>query len=124
MTHSNDLLPTLCSAAGVALPGDDQFDGIDLLPLLTGQTESPGLFETMELLGKPRAMGRLGDAMRVLGEPGKKKMKKWEKRRAEQKKLAAAQAEAKCHKCASDKDLVEVEVEGKRQFFCAECRPK
>lgn len=38
--HSNDLLPTLCSAAGASLPKDDTFDGINLLPLLTGQSDS------------------------------------------------------------------------------------
>ncbi|MCL4105627.1 UNVERIFIED_CONTAM: hypothetical protein GTU68_023694 [Idotea baltica] len=38
--HSNDLLPTVCSAAGVTLPKDDQFDGVNLLPLLTGEADS------------------------------------------------------------------------------------
>ena len=37
LCHSNDWLPTLCSAAGVPLPTDDAFDGIDLLPHLTGK---------------------------------------------------------------------------------------
>ncbi len=40
LCHSNDLLPTLCAAAGVTLPEDDSFDGIDLLPLLTGKVDS------------------------------------------------------------------------------------
>lgn len=37
--HSTDLLPTLCSVAGVPLPNNDTFDGLDLLPLLTGKKE-------------------------------------------------------------------------------------
>ncbi|RMG18298.1 MAG: glutamate--tRNA ligase [Planctomycetota bacterium] len=57
--------------------------------VMTGRTESPGLFETMELIGKPRGMGRLGDAMRLLGEPGKKKLKKWEKAREARRRSAA-----------------------------------
>lgn len=40
LCHSNDLLPTLCAASGVALPQDDSFDGINLLPLLTGQVDT------------------------------------------------------------------------------------
>ncbi len=36
LCHSNDILPTICAAAGVPLPGDDKFDGVDLLPFLTG----------------------------------------------------------------------------------------
>lgn len=40
LTHSNDLLPTLCSVAGVDLPADDKFDGVNLLPHLTGSTET------------------------------------------------------------------------------------
>lgn len=40
LTHSNDLLPTVCSAAGIPIPDDDTFDGTNLLPLLTGQAES------------------------------------------------------------------------------------
>ena len=38
--HSNDLLPTLCRAAGIPLPSDLKLDGLDLLPLLTGQVPS------------------------------------------------------------------------------------
>lgn len=40
LTHSNDLLPTLCSAAGVELPTGETFDGANLLPLLKGETDS------------------------------------------------------------------------------------
>lgn len=40
LCHSNDLSPTLCAAAGVRLPRDDSFDGINLLPLLTGKTDT------------------------------------------------------------------------------------
>lgn len=39
MSRSSDQLPTVCAAAGIALPKNDTFDGINLLPLLTGQTE-------------------------------------------------------------------------------------
>lgn len=38
--HTTDLLPTICSAAGVSLPNDDKFDGLNLLPHLTGQVNS------------------------------------------------------------------------------------
>ncbi|VGO16352.1 Arylsulfatase [Pontiella desulfatans] len=34
--HSNDILPTLCAAAGIVLPADENFDGQNLLPLLEG----------------------------------------------------------------------------------------
>jgi N-acetylgalactosamine-6-sulfatase len=30
--HTNDVLPTLCAAAGVAVPADAKVDGVDLLP--------------------------------------------------------------------------------------------
>lgn len=39
LCHSNDLLPTICSGAGVPLPEDDTFDGTDILPLLTGKSD-------------------------------------------------------------------------------------
>jgi len=32
--HTNDILPTICSAVGVPLPQDHTFDGVDLLPHL------------------------------------------------------------------------------------------
>jgi len=38
--HSNDLLPTVCNAAGVPLPDNHKFDGIDILPLLTDKIQS------------------------------------------------------------------------------------
>ena len=41
LCHSNDLLPTLCAAAGVTLPQSETFDGINLLPLLTGESDPP-----------------------------------------------------------------------------------
>ena len=50
---------------------------------MTGKTETPPLFESMEVLGKARCMGRLTDAMRVLGTPGKKALKRWEKERGQ-----------------------------------------
>ncbi|MDF1739076.1 MAG: sulfatase-like hydrolase/transferase [Verrucomicrobiales bacterium] len=37
LTHSTDLLPTLCAAAGVVPPEDDTFDGKNILPILTGK---------------------------------------------------------------------------------------
>jgi arylsulfatase A-like enzyme len=36
LCHSADLLPTLCAASGVPLPSE-RFDGINLLPVLTGE---------------------------------------------------------------------------------------
>ncbi len=33
--HTNDLLPTFCAAAGVPLPADADFDGLNLLPHMT-----------------------------------------------------------------------------------------
>ena len=38
--HSNDLLSTICSAAGVPVPESCHTDGIDLLPLLTDQDQT------------------------------------------------------------------------------------
>jgi arylsulfatase A-like enzyme len=38
---SLDLLPTALAAAGVVPPGDPGFDGVNLLPLLTGRTSRP-----------------------------------------------------------------------------------
>ncbi len=38
--HTNDLLPTLCRLADVDLPENESFDGVDLLPLLKGETDS------------------------------------------------------------------------------------
>jgi arylsulfatase A len=40
LSHSTDLLPTVCSTVRIPLPKDDAFDGIDLLPLLIGQVDS------------------------------------------------------------------------------------
>jgi N-acetylgalactosamine-6-sulfatase len=36
--HTNDVLPTLCAAAGVAVPASAKVDGVDLLPHMTGRT--------------------------------------------------------------------------------------
>lgn len=40
LAHTNDLLPTLCAAAGANLPENAAIDGIDILPLLTGKASS------------------------------------------------------------------------------------
>ncbi len=39
--HSTDLLPTICAAAGVSLPADDCFDGVNILPFLIDETKYP-----------------------------------------------------------------------------------
>jgi len=54
--------------------------------VVTGKAETPPLFDTMEVLGRSRCLGRLTDAMRVIGEPSKKARARWEKERA--RKLA------------------------------------
>jgi arylsulfatase A-like enzyme len=36
-----DLLPTALAAAGAAVPAEAKFDGVDLLPFLTGRTDKP-----------------------------------------------------------------------------------
>jgi N-acetylgalactosamine-6-sulfatase len=36
--HSNDILPTICAAAGIVPPVDGGFDGTNILPLLEGGT--------------------------------------------------------------------------------------
>ncbi len=41
LCHSNDLLPTICSAAGISLPKDDSFDGVNLLPFLFNKKQYP-----------------------------------------------------------------------------------
>jgi arylsulfatase A-like enzyme len=38
---SLDIVSTAASAAGVSLPGDREYDGLDVLPFLTGQQNSP-----------------------------------------------------------------------------------
>lgn len=48
---------------------------------LTGRQQTPGLWESMEILRKSRCLGRIGDALRAIGEPGKKAKKRWEKAR-------------------------------------------
>ena len=50
--HSNDLLPTICAAARVPVPEDAKIDGIDLLPILTGEehnTERGAVFWQLDL---------------------------------------------------------------------------
>jgi N-acetylgalactosamine-6-sulfatase len=49
--HTNDILPTFCAAAGVPLPGDVAFDGVDLSPTFRGDPLPPRgpLFWQMEL---------------------------------------------------------------------------
>ena len=48
---------------------------------VTGKGETPPLFESMEQLGKPRCLGRISDALKVIGSPSKKAIKRWEKER-------------------------------------------
>lgn len=52
-----------------------------------GRAESPPLFESMEVLGRARSLGRMGAALRALPEPGK------DAREARQKARAAAEVE-------------------------------
>ena len=50
---SVDLFPTFCAAAGVPMPAGEKFDGINLLPLLAGQTamlERSTLFWQLNLM--------------------------------------------------------------------------
>jgi N-acetylgalactosamine-6-sulfatase len=42
LCHTNDILPTFCAAAGVALPTDVTFDGVNILPHLTEGTPVAG----------------------------------------------------------------------------------
>ncbi|QDU64496.1 Arylsulfatase [Planctomycetes bacterium Pan216] len=35
LAHATDILPTMCAAAGVALPKNVHFDGVNLLPMMT-----------------------------------------------------------------------------------------
>jgi glutamyl-tRNA synthetase len=57
---------------------------------MTGKTATPPLFESMEILGKSRSLGRLGDALRAVveahGEPTKKQKEKHEKKKKEREK--------------------------------------
>lgn len=58
---------------------------------MTGKTATPPLFESMEVLGRPRALGRLGDALRAIaatyGEPSKKAKERREKKKKEEEKM-------------------------------------
>ncbi len=44
---SRDILPTFLAAAGVAAPADTAFDGVDLLPFLTGKKKGQAPHETL-----------------------------------------------------------------------------
>ncbi|MEZ6187194.1 MAG: glutamate--tRNA ligase [Planctomycetota bacterium] len=59
---------------------------------ISGRKETPGLFECLEALGKSRVLGRLGDALRVLPAPGKKRLKKLEKARDQRLAVGGAGA--------------------------------
>ncbi|MCW8141768.1 MAG: glutamate--tRNA ligase [Planctomycetota bacterium] len=80
----------------LATPRETGWKSRDLFALLraavTGKTATPPLFESMEVLGKPRCLGRLGDALRAIaaqhGEPSKKARERWEKQKRERRKDA------------------------------------
>jgi glutamyl-tRNA synthetase len=63
---------------------------------MTGKTATPPLFESMEVLGRPRSLGRLGDALRAIaekfGEPSKKAKERREKKKKERAAAAATAA--------------------------------
>lgn len=81
----DDWTPEALEPACRALAGDEATGWkvrdlfMTLRVALAGKKESPPLFDTMQILGKPRCLGRLGDAMRALPEPSKKAQKKREK---------------------------------------------
>ncbi len=53
LAHTNDILPTFCAAAGIALPESPRFDGCNLLPHLTGGKPlagHDGVFWQMDLI--------------------------------------------------------------------------
>lgn len=56
---------------------------------MTGKSETPPLFETMEVLGRSRCLGRLTDALRVIGEPSKKARAKHEKEKRKRREGGA-----------------------------------
>ena len=84
-----ELLEPVCRelADGLGWKAKDLFMAVRVA--LAGKQETPPLFETMEVLGKTRVMGRLDQAARALGEPGKKALKRWEKSKEERARRAA-----------------------------------
>lgn len=90
------------AARVLATPEETGWKSRDLFGVLraamTGKTATPPLFETMEVLGKPRCMGRLGDAIRAIGaahgEPSKKARERWDKKKKERRKDAPPGGEA------------------------------
>ncbi len=89
--------PTLEEAArALATPRETGWKSRELFGALraamTGKTATPPLFDTMEVLGKARCMGRLGDAIRAVsavhGEPSKKARERWDKQKKERRKAA------------------------------------
>ncbi len=60
---------------------------------MTGKTATPPLFESMEVLGKSRCLGRLGDALRSLPPPSKKALEQREKSKKKAEEAAAKKAE-------------------------------
>ncbi len=76
-------LDQACRGLGDAAPAGwkpkDVF--MALRAAISGKTATPPLWESMELLGKSRTLGRLGDARRALPEPSKKAQERREKAR-------------------------------------------
>jgi arylsulfatase A len=59
-----DVLPTLCSIAGVEIPADRAIDGSDIMPMLRGQSierRTPLFWSYYRALSAPRAAMRLGN---------------------------------------------------------------
>lgn len=86
------------TARALATPEETGWKSRDLFGALraamTGKTATPPLFDTMEVLGKPRSLGRLGDAIRAVsaahGEPSKKARERHDKKKKERLARAAA----------------------------------
>lgn len=65
---ANDLLPTLCAAAGASVPPDTRVDGVNLLPFLRGERRGPP-HDTLYWKIKSSAALRRGDWKLILLAP-------------------------------------------------------
>lgn len=87
-----DVLPTACAAAGVPLPEDRTYDGVDLLPLLRGEAEGP-LHQALFWDGAQGKVGMRTDRWKWVDDHGEVSLFDLEADVGEQQDLSAAHPE-------------------------------